>query len=155
MAPGVGTVSLSDPRSLMYADQADVAPRGSFWVNYQPYLSLSGTSMASPVVAGSVALMLQANPSLTPNLVKGILEYTAQVYPGYDALTEGAGFLNTKGAVDLARFFNTAQAGTVVSAPGRVEQEAQLGQSPDLARRHQAELRTPGRAASCGARPRR
>jgi hypothetical protein len=67
--------------------------------------------MSSPVVAGTVALMLQANPKLTPNLVKAILEYTAQVYPGYDALTQGAGFLNTKGAVDLARFFKTAQAG--------------------------------------------
>jgi hypothetical protein len=64
--------------------------------------------MSAPVVSGSVALMLQANPKLTPNLVKGILQYTAQVYPGYDALTEGAGFLNTKGAVDLARFFRIA-----------------------------------------------
>jgi hypothetical protein len=43
--------------------------------------------------------------------VKAILEYTAQVYDGYDALTQGAGFLNTKGAVDLARFFRTAQPG--------------------------------------------
>ena len=67
--------------------------------------------MASPVVAGTVALMLQANPNLTPNLVKAILQYTAQVYPGYNALTQGAGFLNTKGAVELARFFKTAQPG--------------------------------------------
>ena len=43
-----------------------------------PYLSLSGTSMAAPVVTGTVALMLQANPNLTPNLVKAILQYTAQ-----------------------------------------------------------------------------
>ena len=55
--------------------------------------------------------MLQANPTLTPNLVKAILQYTAQVYPGYNALTQGAGFLNTKGAVELARFFKTAQPG--------------------------------------------
>ena len=74
--------------------------------------------MAAPVVAGTVALMLQANPTLTPNLVKAILEYTAQVYPGYDALTQGAGFLNTKGAVDLARFFETAQAGQAVPDRG-------------------------------------
>ena len=67
--------------------------------------------MAAPVVAGTVALMLQANPTLTPNLVKAMLEYTAQVYPGYDALTQGAGFLNTKGAVDLAVYFKTAQPG--------------------------------------------
>ena len=47
--------------------------------------------MAAPVVSGTVALMLQANPKLTPNLVKGILQYTAQVYPGYNALLqEGA-----------------------------------------------------------------
>jgi hypothetical protein len=58
--------------------------------------------MAAPVVAGTVALMLQANPSLTPNAIKAILQFTAQVYPGYDPLTQGAGFLNAKGAVDLA-----------------------------------------------------
>ena len=67
--------------------------------------------MAAPVVAGTVALMLQANPSLTPNLVKAILQYTAQAYPGYNALTQGAGFLNTLGAVRLAQFYATAQPG--------------------------------------------
>lgn len=111
VAPGVGTVSLSDPTSLMYLTKSTMLLGGTQLESYLPYLSLSGTSMAAPVVAGSVALMLEANPSLTPNLVKGILEYTAQIYPGYDALTEGAGFLNTKGAVDLARYFATAQPG--------------------------------------------
>jgi serine protease AprX len=108
VAPGTGTVSLSDPTSLMYTTKAAYLLSGSSPLGYMPYLSLSGTSMSAPVVSGSVALMLQANPKLTPNLVKGILQYTAQVYPGYDALTEGAGFLNTKGAVDLARFFRIA-----------------------------------------------
>jgi serine protease AprX len=117
VAPGVGTASLSDPLSLLYATKTSSLLAGSFWIDYKPYLSLSGTSMAAPVVAGSVALMLQANPSLTPNLVKAILEYTAQVYPGYDALTQGAGFLNTKGAVDLARYFRTAQAGQAYPNP--------------------------------------
>ena len=66
--------------------------------------------MAAPVVAGTVALMLQANPTLTPNLVKAILQYTAQRYPGYNALRQGAGFLNTLGAVRLARFYTTGHA---------------------------------------------
>ena len=94
---------------------------GSFGGSYKPYLSLTGTSMAAPVVSGTVALMLQANPSLTPNMVKAILQYTAQIYPSYNALTQGAGFLNAQGAVQLARFFRTAQAGSRLSIPSDVE----------------------------------
>jgi serine protease AprX len=107
VAPGVGIESLSDPYSAFYGTKASYLLNGTVPTWYQPYLSLSGTSMAAPVVSGAVALMLQANPSLTPNQVKAILQYTAQVYGAYDPLTEGAGFLNAKGAVDLARFFAT------------------------------------------------
>jgi hypothetical protein len=62
--------------------------------------------------------MLQANPTLTPNAVKAILQFTAQQYPGYDALTQGAGFLNARGAVDLARAFAASPAGPLPSSPG-------------------------------------
>jgi serine protease AprX len=111
VAPGVGTVSLTDPASTFYTTKAQFLLPGSMLTAFQPYLSLSGTSMAAPVVAGTVALMLQANPTLTPNAVKAILQYTAEAYSGYDALTEGAGFLNALGAVRLARFYATAQPG--------------------------------------------
>jgi serine protease AprX len=111
VAPGTGMVSLSDPTSTLYVSKAEYLLKGTLSLGYKPYLSLTGTSMSAPVVAGSVALMLQANPNLTPNLVKAILQYTAQVYDDYDTLTQGAGFLNTKGAVDLARSFVTAKAG--------------------------------------------
>jgi subtilisin family serine protease len=75
-------------------------------LGYKPYLSLSGTSMAAPVVSGTVALMLEANPKLTPNAVKAILQYTAQVRSNTSALVQGAGMLNARGAVRLARFFS-------------------------------------------------
>ena len=110
VAPGTGIVSLSNPASLMYVTKAQFLLKGSITTATKPYLSLTGTSMASPVVAGTVALMLQANPNLTPNLVKAILQYTAQDYR-YDPLTQGAGFLNTKGAVDLAKFLKNPQVG--------------------------------------------
>src|SRR6185295_1040960 len=110
VAPGVGTVSLATPGSTFYASKAQYLltgrPLGS-----KPYLALSGTSMAAPVVSGTVALMLQANPNLTPNLIKAILQYTAQQYPGYNTLRQGAGFLNTLGAVRLAKFYLHPRAG--------------------------------------------
>ncbi|MBN1758258.1 MAG: S8 family serine peptidase, partial [Chitinispirillaceae bacterium] len=42
------------------------------------YGGMTGTSMASPVVAGIVALLLQAKPDLTPEEVKAVLQKTAK-----------------------------------------------------------------------------
>ena len=53
-------------------------------------------------LAGGSHLMLEANPELTPNLVKAILQYTAERRPSYDVSAQGAGFLNARGAVQLA-----------------------------------------------------
>lgn len=111
VAPGVGIESLSDHDSTLYVTRSPYLLEGTVAMPYLPYLSLSGTSMAAPVVSGTVALMLQANPSLTPNAVKAILQYTAQIYPAYDPLTEGTGFLNAKGAIELARYFSSSSSG--------------------------------------------
>ncbi len=105
VAPGVGVESLVDGHSALYASLPGYLVEGTERGGYKPYLSLSGTSMAAPVVAGTVALMLQANPALTPNAVKAILQYTAEARPGVDALAQGAGLVNAMGAVRLARFF--------------------------------------------------
>jgi serine protease AprX len=112
VAPGYGTISLSDPLSAFYSSKAPFLLQGLVATKYAPYLTLSGTSMAAPVVAGTVALMLQANPGLSPNLVKAILQFTSQEYPGYNPLTQGTGFLNARGAVRLAEFFSQAQKGS-------------------------------------------
>jgi len=111
VAPGVGIESLSDPSSGLYSTKSAYLLNGTASTTYLPYLSLSGTSMSAPVVAGTVALMLQANPTLTPNAVKAILEYTAQPYAGYDRQTQGAGFLDAGGAVEMARSFAVAGGG--------------------------------------------
>ncbi|HEX7956875.1 MAG TPA: S8 family peptidase, partial [Pyrinomonadaceae bacterium] len=65
-------------------------------------MRLSGTSMATPLVSGAAALLLQANPSLTPNMVKALLTYTAQPLAGFNQLEQGAGQLNVEGAVRVA-----------------------------------------------------
>jgi serine protease AprX len=117
VAPGVGIESLSDPASAFYTTKSAYLLSGTAQTSYLPYLSLSGTSMGAPVVSGTVALMLQANPALTPNQVKAIVQYTAQIYPKFDPLTEGAGFLNAHGAVNLARSF-TDPSNVLVAAAG-------------------------------------
>lgn len=69
----------------------------------QTLMTLSGTSMSAPVVAGAAAVLLQANPGLTPPLVKAILQYTATPLAQGDLLQQGAGSVNLDGAVRLAR----------------------------------------------------
>jgi subtilisin family serine protease len=90
---------------------------GSCWwsltrLGFKPYgyVRDSGTSMASPHVAGAVALMFQAKPSLTLQQVRQLL--LAAVDPATDSVDPheierardgfGAGRLNVKRAVDAA-----------------------------------------------------
>jgi len=74
-APGVSVESsLSSFRDGNYAVTSSVEFDGT---NYE-FAKLSGTSMSSPATAGVVALMLEANPTLTPGDVRAILEQTAR-----------------------------------------------------------------------------
>jgi serine protease AprX len=85
--------------------------------NGQPLLSLSGSSMAAAVTTGVVALVLQAHNEnvfrrqapLTPNLVKGILQYSAIPIAGADYLTEGTGQINAAGAIALSARIDTSR----------------------------------------------
>lgn len=67
------------------------------------YLRKYGTSMASPAVAGIVALILSANPQLTYDQVKYILQETATDLgsTGRDSIY-GYGLANAKKAVEMS-----------------------------------------------------
>lgn len=99
------------------------------------YFTLSGTSMATGVVSGIVADLLQAHPTLTPDQVKARLMKTAgKSFPAsssvydpttgntyvdyYDAFTVGAGYVDLAAALgnsDLAK--GTAMSPTAVLDP--------------------------------------
>lgn len=67
------------------------------------YIAYSGTSMATPFVAGTVALMLDANYSLTPAQVKTMIKKSAEDYgiSGCD-IDYGCGRLRAFRAIGLA-----------------------------------------------------
>jgi serine protease AprX len=111
VAPGVNIVSLSVRGSRLFNEFEEYRVNGS---NGEPqYFVLSGTSMASPVVAAAVALLLHTNPALSTNTLKLALQFTARLVPHTDVLTQGAGALNIPGAVLLAGAINPdAQRGT-------------------------------------------
>jgi serine protease AprX len=64
----------------------------------------SGTSFSAPQVAGTIALMLDVNPSLTPARIRDILQRTATPMPPYYRYEVGAGMLNAHAAVLEAAF---------------------------------------------------
>ena len=71
-APGVNVVSAGNRYADVTIGIASTYIETMTWQGY-PYTSLSGTSMATPAVAGIIALWLQADPQLTLADVKDIL----------------------------------------------------------------------------------
>jgi len=70
-----------------------------------PWVAISGTSMATPIMAGVVALWLQANPTLSPDDVRRIIRETSRPLGdnipnntyGYGLANAYAGLLNILG----------------------------------------------------------
>lgn len=155
VAPGNSIVSALAPGSAM----VQLYPGNAVPISYYSkgnnsnssgnYFRLSGTSMATPMVSGAAALVLQQQPSLTPDQVKARLMKTAtKNFPStsvatdpvtgisytstYDLFTIGAGYLdvwaalnNTDMATGSARsptatYDSTSGNTLVLAAPGSV-----------------------------------
>lgn len=104
VAPGT---AIAAPRAIATVDAtgnlgfaSDVEALGPELAAF--YSIKSGTSMAAPHVAGLIAIMLEANPSLGWREVKSILEATATNMSGYEPWEVGAGYANVEAAVAMA-----------------------------------------------------
>jgi hypothetical protein len=70
------------PKPDVAAPGTDITAARGFSDPSTPWITLSGTSMAAPYVAGVVGLMLNAAPRLTSAQIEGILRRTARPLPG-------------------------------------------------------------------------
>lgn len=82
--------------------EVDVAgPGASIYSTYKSggYATLSGTSMATPHVAGAAALVLSTHPGFTPSQVQSHLQANAEVLAGLSSNQQGAGLVDVEKAV--------------------------------------------------------
>lgn len=138
VAPGNLLVSTETPNTTLYSSEPNNLVPFSYYIYggssspSKTYFTLSGTSMATGVVSGMVADLLQAHPHLTPDQVKARLMKTAyKTFPTsssvydpttgitytdqYDIFTVGAGYVDLAAALastDLAT--GTAMSPTAV-----------------------------------------
>lgn len=100
VAPGTRLVSLESPGSYLATHYPNWHIAGSA---RNAYLRLSGTSMATAVVSGGVALLLDAQDDLTPGQVKVALQMGASFVPDGGLVGAGAGSVNLPASLKLAR----------------------------------------------------
>lgn len=98
VAPGARVIGLGAPGSELRGKRE----------RWKEYIVDNGTSLASPMVGGALALMLQVYPGLTQAVAKDILQRTAVPMDRVDPLAQGAGRMNLSAAVAEARRLSTA-----------------------------------------------
>lgn len=113
VAPGNKIISVDAHSATLdvVAGHANNIPKSAYLVADKPditkisgdYFRLSGTSMAAPVVSGAAALLLQQDPTLTPDTIKARLMLSADKWVAPDGTadpcTYGAGYLNIPAAL--------------------------------------------------------
>lgn len=98
----IALFSSRGPTSVDGLQKPDVTAPGvaimSLRANSGGYVPMSGTSMASPMVAGAAAVLMERHPEATPADIRNALMSSAHHMWGYGANTQGKGVINIEAA---------------------------------------------------------
>jgi subtilisin family serine protease len=100
-----------------------------------PYTRFGGTSAAAPYVAGTVALLLDQDPTLTVEAIERRLASTATPLPDADAFEQGSGRVDPAAALDPAVLVDEPIVDPGVIEPGETVRRAVTFENVDD-RRH-------------------
>lgn len=106
---GVGATESSNNRASFssWGDYVDLtAPGVGIRTTYKDggYVSYSGTSFSSPMTAGVAALMVAANPNITPDEIEqGLFSTATDIGAAGDDVVFGHGLINAQAAVNYAQ----------------------------------------------------
>jgi subtilisin family serine protease len=108
VAPGVNIISTEAPDSVISDEYRFVGDYFDF-PDDGDYIPLSGTSMACPIVAGALAILKQAYPSLTPETARVALLEGAQALSNVDDaefMKSGYGIINVTASLTYLDYLN-------------------------------------------------
>ena len=113
------------------------------------YDDISGTSMASPVVAGAAALIKAENNNFTPADIEGILTESADKYRELNTLVEDGNYLDLHSALTLAKTFDasgTTPSPTPAPAPEPTSTPEPTSSDPIIGTAGKDKLKAKGRS---------
>jgi serine protease AprX len=93
-------ILISDAAAIRHFVESALSQQKIVAAHYQ---HVDGTSFAAPIVTSIVAQMIEANPKLTPGIIKNILISTADRIVTLPAIRQGYGAVNARRAVEFAK----------------------------------------------------
>jgi subtilisin family serine protease len=132
---------ITAPGVNILAARSQYAPEGQGY-----YQTLSGTSMATPHVAGSAALIAAEHPDLTGTQIKDLLTSTSQQTPAYNDFQAGSGRVDVA-AADHASVFASATEYAPENQAGPVQRPVTYTNMGDAPVTLSLSLSTPGAPA--------
>ena len=131
MAPGVDIYAARCSCIGVTATDPFPNPENPAWT--ATYTALSGTSMATPHVAGAAALLFSGNPQLSPDQVIDLLvENVTPHVADYELYEAGHGYLNALAAYEASRT-TTGNLAAFLAGDQRYELNGVLGIDPETA----------------------